>query len=216
MDYLEIRTEHIKRARQENDQDYPDRAEEFITQAVNDLARGFRHYDLEEQLPTAFAFVAGTTIYAIPAETQTLVSIEIRQDSDNAFAGTLEYTSNFQAFNRSRTHTARRPSAYSRFGRNIRLDHPPDQAYTGALFHYKYPAAPDFATPTTPELEEVWHPHIIEYSLMIAGNAVGESVVTQQAAQQFQTFLQMMPDARFPDLTFTAPHHDEFDQGGNV
>lgn len=220
MDYAEIRDEHILRARQSNDPSYVDRAELFINQAVRDLARCYRHYDLEETAVDPFpgGFVAGDSIYALPADLQTLVAVEIsdQQATLEEFVGTLEAVPSFQSFLRTRMATGRVPTAYSRFGREITLAQKPDRDYTVKLYYYKYPADPDYVTPTSPEFEEVWHPHVVEYSLMIAGNAVGESVVTEQAAASFQLFAQMMPDARLEELAWPAARHSEVDQGGSV
>jgi hypothetical protein len=164
-----VLAEVLKRTGNLNATGFSSRVEYFIWSAYLKLTLTYHHFELDTSQDLSFA--AGDTSKALAADTYIILGASLL--SGTTFLRNLAPIHAPAMLTDLTLAQAARPSKYARYGANLVIDCPADQAYAVRVFYYQTPAAPDFATTNLPAFASDCDEHLIEQAVRMVMPAVG-------------------------------------------
>ena len=158
--YQEIRDEVMKRLGRSGVTAFNTRAQNLVDASYREICQTWHHHELDKESSGLTTSVGSDTV-ALPADCYLVFGVRLL--SGSTLKGRLGYMRPIDLFGQQSTSNGL-PTRYTRFGNNLVLDRPADAAYSAEVFYYRRPTDPDFATPTSPEIDELFDEILIEWA----------------------------------------------------
>lgn len=159
-----ILTETVLRVGNITSTGFDARLQHWLAASYQSLCTTYHHVELDALDTSKTASTAANTV-TLPTDVFVLVGVRLR--SGSTILGPL-VISDFRSVFDKYTAEVGVPTRCARWANTIYFDKLPAAAYNLDIYYYKYGTAPDFTTPTSPELDRDVDEHIIEGAIRLA------------------------------------------------
>lgn len=168
--WVGIRDEVIKRCGTIVASGFSSRVERFCWSAYLELATTFHHFELDT-VDTSITLSTSANSVSLPADCFIVTGFILKNAAGSTILGEVQ-EGDPRRVTAAYLADSGQPTKRARFGAKLYFDKKPDLTYKSELYYYRYPASPDFTTPTSPELGSDLDERIIQAAVSLVSSAV--------------------------------------------
>lgn len=167
---------------------FSDRVQEWMCSAYWYICQTY-HHNVFNKFDNTLTLATGVNTLAVPADLFIPIWMLIRNPGASTVVHALTRDHIHKVLAETQDANAT-PTTWARRGDVFMFDRKPDANYEVDLFYYKQPTAPDYDTPTGPEIERVWDEYIIQLTLAMGWPGTWRFDFGQLSFQTLADFLQ--------------------------